>query len=60
MKQVLLVFLVCSVLLCACGKKLILPEAKNDIIYTTVGGASVHAGEGYTMTIPEHYVYFSI
>lgn len=39
MKQVLLVFLVCSLLLCACGKKLILPEAKNDYTIGIIGGA---------------------
>ena len=39
MKQVLLVFLVCSLLLCACGKNLILPEAKNDYTIGIIGGA---------------------
>ena len=39
MKQVLLVFLVCSLLLCACGKKLILPEVKNDYTIGIIGGA---------------------
>ena len=39
MKQVLLVFLVCSLLLCSCGKKLFLPEAKNDHTFGIIGGA---------------------
>ena len=31
-----------------------LPEAKNDKIYTTIGGESEsHKGEGYTITVPE-------
>ena len=40
-------------------KNLYLPEAKNDKIYTTIGGESgSHKGEGYTITVPEkdyHY-----
>jgi len=35
-------------------KNLYLPEAKNDKIYTTIGGESgSHKGEGYTITVPE-------
>lgn len=34
-------------------KNLYLPEAKNDKIYTTIGGTDeTHQGEGYTLTIP--------
>lgn len=58
MKKRIGIFLLLTVLLFSgCQKPQYLPEAKNDTIYTTVGGASVHAGEGYTMTIPENYVY---
>lgn len=58
MKKRIGMFLLLTVLLFSgCQKSKYLPEAKNDIIYTTVGGASVHVGEGYTMTIPEHYAY---
>ena len=34
-------------------KNLYLPEAKNDKIYTTIGGEDeMHQGEGYTLTVP--------
>ena len=40
-------------------KNLYLPEAKNDKIYTTIGGENEsHQGEGYTITVPSkdyHY-----
>ena len=34
-------------------KDLYLPEAKNDKVYTTIGGGNeTHQGEGYTITVP--------
>ena len=34
-------------------KNIYLPEAKNDKIYTTIGGGEeTHQGEGYTLTVP--------
>ena len=40
-------------------KNLYLPEAKNDKVYTTIGGGDeTHQGEGYTITVPtENYRY---
>ncbi len=39
-----------------CGdnqKDFYLPEAKNDKVYTVIGGADeTHQGEGYTLTVP--------
>ena len=35
------------------SKNLYLPEAKNDKIYTTIGGENeTHKGDGYTITVP--------
>ena len=35
-------------------KNLYLPEAKNDKIYTTIGGGNeTHQGEGYTIAVPD-------
>ena len=39
MKRIILVFLACSLFLCACGKKLILPDATNDQTIGIIGGA---------------------
>ena len=66
MKKFVLILTVLSIILVASGcddgkKNLYLPEAKNDKIYTTVGGndgkvqndkSSLHDGEGYTLTVP--------
>ena len=57
MKKLSLLFVV-FVLLSITGcknhqKNLYLPEAKNDKIYTTIGGDKTHQGEGYTITVPD-------
>ena len=57
MKKISLLLLVLIMLVisgCKDDKKnLYLPEAKNDKVYTTVGGKKEeHQGEGYTITIP--------
>ena len=65
MKKATLILLMITLLMitgCKDSKKnLYLPEAKNDKIYTTVGGndekvqndkSSLHDGEGYTLTVP--------
>ena len=59
MKKITLILLMITLLMITgCKddkqKNLYLPEAKNDKIYTTIGGESEsHKGEGYTITIPE-------
>ena len=64
MKKITLILVIIALLTIAgCKddkqKNLYLPEAKNDKIYTTIGGESEsHKGEGYTITVPEkdyHY-----
>ena len=64
MKKITLILLMITLLMITgCKddkqKNLYLPEAKNDKVFTTVGGENEpHKGEGYTITIPEkdyHY-----
>jgi len=57
MKKLTIILLIVALLTiagCKDNKKnLYLPEAKNDKIYTTLGGESEsHKGEGYTITVP--------
>ena len=57
MKKITLIFLMITMLMiigCKDNKKdLYLPEAKNDKIYTTIGGEDeTHQGEGYSITVP--------
>ena len=57
MKKITLILLMITLLMitgCKDNKKnLYLPEAKNDKIYTTIGGGNdTHQGEGYTLTVP--------
>ncbi|MBR3996081.1 MAG: hypothetical protein IKI97_12475 [Clostridia bacterium] len=57
MKKVTLILLMITLLMltgCKDNKKnLYLPEAKNDKVYTTIGGKDeTHQGEGYTLTVP--------
>ena len=58
MKKITLILLMITLLMitgCKDNKQknLYLPEAKNDKVYTTIGGGDeTHQGEGYTITIP--------
>ena len=57
MKKITLILLMITLLMitgCKDNKKnLYLPEAKNDKIYTTIGGENeTHQGDGYTITVP--------
>ena len=58
MKKITLILLMITLLMITgCKdnnpKKLYLPEAKNDKVFTTIGGENEsHQGEGYTITIP--------
>jgi len=58
MKKITLILLMITLLMITgCKdnnqKNLYLPEAKNDKVYTTIGGENEsHQGEGYTITIP--------
>ena len=57
MKKITLILLMITMLMitgCKDNKKdLYLPEAKNDKIYTTIGGEDeTHQGEGYSITVP--------
>ena len=58
MKKITLILLMITLLMITgCKddkqKNLYLPEAKNDKVFTTVGGENEpHKGEGYTITIP--------
>ena len=56
MKKLSLILVVLALLTitgCKDNKKdLYLPQAKNDKIYTTIGGNETHKGEGYTLTVP--------
>ncbi len=57
MKKIALILLMITLLTitgCKDNKKnLYLPEAKNDKVYTTIGGEDeTHQGEGYTITVP--------
>ena len=58
MKKITLILVIIALLTIAgCKddkqKNLYLPEAKNDKVFTTVGGENEpHKGEGYTITIP--------
>ena len=57
MKKITLILLMITLLMitgCKDNKKnLYLPEAKNDKIYTTIGGEDeTHQGESYTITVP--------
>ena len=56
-KTTLIMLAVALLILVGCKennpKNLYLPEAKNDKVYTTIGGGDEsHKGEGYTITIP--------
>ena len=59
MKKFALIMLALSVLvLSGCAdkgnKNLYLPEAKNDNIYTTIGGGDgIYQGDGYTISVPD-------
>ena len=59
MKKFVLIMLALSVLvLSGCAdkgnKNLYLPEAKNDNIYTTIGGGDgIYQGDGYTISVPD-------
>ena len=64
MKKITLILLMITLLMITgCKdnnqKNLYLPEAKNDKVYTTIGGENEsHQGEGYTITVPtENYRY---
>ena len=57
MRKITLILLMITLLMitgCKDNKKnLYLPEAKNDKIYTTIGGENeTHQGDGYTITVP--------
>ncbi len=56
MKKLTLIILIISLLAVAgckgANKGAVLPEAKNDKLYTTVGGSEIHRGEGYTLAVP--------
>ncbi len=56
-KTTLLILMIALLTVTGCKsdkqKNLYLPEAKNDKIYTTIGGGDeTHQGKGYTLTIP--------
>ena len=58
MKKIIISILTLSMLLAISGcnsreKNLYLPEAKNDKIYTTIGGSEAHKGDGYTITVSD-------
>ena len=57
MKKLLIVSLILSmILLCGCSKdekKLYLPEAKNDKLYTVTTETEIYKGDGYTINISD-------
>ena len=57
MKKITLILLMLTLLMitgCKDNEKnLYLPEAKNDKIYTTIGGNETHQGESYTISVPD-------
>lgn len=59
MKKIILVVLSVSLLLITgcediVKKDMYLPKAKNDKVYTSVGGGDeLHQGDGYTLTLPQ-------
>lgn len=55
MKKIILLLLIILIFnVTGCGQiKPYLPEAKNDNIYTTIGGGDeTHQGDGYTISVP--------
>ena len=56
MKKTALILLLMTLFMlggCKSEKNLYLPEAKNDKVFTTIGGEdTTHQGDGYTLTVP--------